>query len=207
MNYYENMLKNIEELVELNPVEAYKQIEEELDMPYVPKDVFNKLLELKSKINIINNNSFTLSEDDIIDFLHSNEQKQIIAVNQLDKLNLRDHLDICKEFLISDGNMNAKVFLISSLINQDINEQLVVKKDNQKIEFNPSLISTPENTKFFNDVMKLLSDHYFKNPDMLRMSQDILYRECMMYLPLEHSENEADKVFKDIVSELDNMFN
>ena len=129
MDYYKELVSNIEKAIESADYDkASKLIDDELSLPYVPKDVLDRLREFKENIPAKDINR-ALSEEEIREYLKGNEYRQLVAVEQLNKLNLREYYDLCNEYLKSDGFINAKVLLIESLVRQEISDEYTMLKD------------------------------------------------------------------------------
>ena len=137
MNYYEDILKKIEELIDQgNHEDARRLILNELDMPYVPKDFEETLHDLLMQINDTDKNVRKFSEEEILSFLDKDEKYQLIAVSELDRMNLRNHLDVIARYLMNEErSVNAKALLIDSLIAQQIDEPFLYKSKDKEISF------------------------------------------------------------------------
>ena len=98
MNYYEETLEKINKYLNENKIDdALKLIEKELEAPYLPKEFNDELVRLYKENRKIE--SFKLDDDNLEEYLYSTYEKQLIAVNYLDKKNLRDYIDICNKYL------------------------------------------------------------------------------------------------------------
>lgn len=206
MNYYEKMLEKLSSLIKTSPKEALDIINEELKVPYVPKDVLDKLLELKSSIDVDDNDGFSLNVDTIKKYLHEDEDKQCIAVEELSKLNLRDHEDIISDFLLSSGSIRAKVMLIIALKNQESSREYSVLKENKIYPFVPKYIVLPEESSYFKKSIIYLNEYYMKNPDMLQLAKELLYNDYILYLPLTRDLNDVKYITSKITQYIDKSF-
>lgn len=201
-NYYEEIYFNIKELINGKQyLKAKLMIEDELSMPYIPNDFEIKLQEL---LDIINQNEksseLKLNDDEILEYLHSDEYKQIVAVNYLDSLNLRDYLDVVQDFLMSNGSKEAKSLLISSLINQDINQEITMLKDNLEISFIPRYVESIEISDGYVKGLEFISDIFENdNPSLYNLAKDLLIKECFLELPFSFDENEGLIIAKRII--------
>ena len=102
MNYYDEILDRINELIEKGDKDnAVRMIKNELDMPYVPRDLEEKLSELLRKLDDEEHKRPYVSDEQIESFLFKDEQHQLLAVSALDKKNLRNEIPLCKRFLAS----------------------------------------------------------------------------------------------------------
>ena len=201
MNYYDELIQNINNLIENKDYDKAKSlILTELDVAYVPRDIEKKLKEFLRIINENNRHLKTLTDEEIENYLFKDEQSQLIAVNELDKRNIRDYLDICDKYLKSEGFKNAKALLIDSLIKQAIDYQFEYLDDDKVYKFNPKDLKIPQETDGFIEAYKIINDNYMKDPSMQKLAMDLLYKECLLYLPRQASKNEgcicANKIIK-----------
>ena len=199
MNYYDETLVKIEDLIkEENYEEAKRLILNELEISYVPKEFEEKLYDLLSLINEKTFKILHLNIDDIEKYLFMDDLHQLQAVSELDKLNLRDHISLCDKYLKSNCNEAARAYLIQSLIIQQINHVFVCDKNGEKISFNPSNMSNIEETGGYRSCLNALSEVFMKEPSMLQIAHELLYKELLMALPEQLDENDglllADKI-------------
>ncbi len=206
MNYYDEILKKIEELITKDEDKARELIEEELKQAYIPYDTQEKLLEYQDRLR----KSFIkkeLSDEDIISYLKDCKEKQLLAVSVLDKKNLREYIDICNEYLKSDGFINAKVLLVDSLIRQEIGDDIYLNKDGLEFNFIPKFQLPIEESDGFLSGNKYLEEYYLKDPSKLAMAKSLLYKELMLQLPINVEESEGIIIAKDIIEYISDAFN
>lgn len=207
MSYYDEILVKIDNLIKNSDFDtALKVITNELNMPYVPKDIDDKLNSILKDLPK-DDNTKTLSIDEIEKFLYLDKEKQLIAVEALNRLNLRDHLDICNKYLEGDGFINAKVLLIDSLINQDISEELHMVNEGLEYNFIPKYVITPIESLGYKGALKLISDTFMKEPSKLELAKSLLYKECLMALPINYDENDAPLLANKVISFIEEAFN
>lgn len=207
MNYYEKLVKKIDSLIETSPMEALKIIDDELKAPYVPSDILKTLNAYKSKINIENNNDFRLDEDVIRKYLHEDEDKQCLAVQELSKLNLREYEDLISDYLLRKGSLKAKVMLILSLKEQESSKTYSILKDNEIIQFVPNDIVLPDSSEYYKESTKVLNEYYLKNPDMLNLAKELLYNDYIMNLPKQRDIKDVKYITSKIKQYIDKSFN
>ena len=206
MNYYDQILKEIENLiVSKNYDEALDKINEELKAPYIPADVENKLLDFKSLIPIKNTRE-SIDDDKIIELLKGDNNSQLYGVSALNEKNLRNYLDIIEEYLCGDGFINAKVLLIDSLIRQEINEYVKMKDNGLEYEFIPKYVMPVEISDGFVGTLDKLNNYYMKEPSKLLLAKDLLYKECILRLPINVDENDIDELFNKVTNFIDESF-
>lgn len=206
MSYYDDLLNTIDALIaNKNILEAKSLVLNELKMPYIPSDIETKLnayLKDFPKEDM----SHHISIEEIVSYLKEDEEKQLIAVNELSRLNLRDYLDIVSEYLNSDGFINAKVLLIDSLISQDISNELNMVNEGVEYKFIPKYIVPVELSKGYVKAIKLVSDEYMKEPSKLKLAKDLIYKECILALPLSFEEDEAQNLANKAIEYINKCF-
>ena len=207
MNYYDDALLKIENLINDGKYEdALKVIDEELNVPYVPKDIETKLNYLLDEIKPFIHKIESISLEDLEKYLFMDKEHQLIAVSELDKYNLRDYVDLCNKYLSSDGFKNAKVLLIDSLIRQEINEEIHYIDSGMDYTFIPKYIVPIEMSDGFVSSKKLLEDEYMKEPSKLLMAMDLLYKDCLLSLPLNLDKSEGEYIADNIIEYISKAF-
>ena len=206
MAYYEDLLKNVNELINKEDYsKASELIDKELSMPYVPSDIEKALKTALFKIpkeNVVRK----LSDEEIASYLKKDENKQLRAVDELNDRNLREYLDICEEYLMSDGYINAKALLVHSLIYQDINEEIRMINNGIEYKFIPKYVMLPEESLGFKNALDELSNRYMKEPSKLELAKQLLYKECLLALPLNYEEDEALELANKIFEYIEDAF-
>lgn len=210
-NYYDEIYSKINELFEAGAIaEAQKLLNDELNVPYVPKDFEERLKSLQKKFPKEQaEKKFSLTDQQLEDYLKDDAVKQMIAVDYLNTLNLRNYLDIVNEYLASqDGDKNAKALLIASLIEQDINEEVNLYKDGLVITFIPRYAEPVVYTDGFNSGLEFLKDIFANdNPSMYELGFNLLTRICYLNLPFGYETAEGEALAKSIVLYLYDCFN
>lgn len=205
MDYYDKLIERILKIKDKNPSGALALIDEELNLPYIPRDIHTKLNEIKDSIYIPKDNA-NLSYEKIVEYLYASNQKQLIATYKLGEMNLRDHLDLIQDYFKSDGYFEAKVGLIMSLIEQEINHEFVFVKDKIELIFNPIHTPFPDYLPSYKNINKMLTDYYMKDPDKLILADDELYAKFLYFLPVYPLNIDEVKIFNDITSYIDSLF-
>lgn len=208
MNYYDEIINKIENLIDNQEYdEALRLVKNELDVAYIPKDIEEKLHEFLYNLQVHTYKTKTISDEDIEKFLNMDEAHQLLAVNELDHKNLRDYIALCQKYLNSSGFKNGKVLLIDSLIRQEINHEFTYDDSSLTYEFNPSNLKPIEQTDGYLKCLKMLEDHYMKEPSFLIMAKQLLAKEALSILPLSIVEEESEYVFKKITDYIYNALN
>ncbi len=205
MNYYEEILNEIEENIDNGQfLEAERLIRNELSVSYIPRDVERKLNEYLSRIRRDSFEKRSLSDEQIEDYLQKDEIHQLMAVDELNKKNLRNYVDTVQSYLSGNGYLNGKVLLIDSLIRQEINCDFIYNGET----FNPSKIIVPEKSEGFLSALELIRERFMKDPSMMAMAEQLLYKEVLMALPETLNKEEgiaiADKIIVYILNAFEN---
>ena len=208
MNYYDETIEKIKEYIDCNDFLSAKAIIlEELKQVYIPADFEKSLYSYLSIINDNLNANKTYSINDIEAFLMQDEQHQLIAVDYLDKLNLRDYIDICDSYLRQGSYKNGKVLLIDSLIRQQVDHEFTYIDDNNAYNFNPIKIPKIEESDIYKYIYNVLNDYYMKEPSKLMLAIQLLNKEMLLSLPniidIQYGNDIADKIINYIDSAFD----
>lgn len=200
MSYYDDLIKKIDSLIqEKNYQEASSLINKELSMPYVPRDI-ESMLSNKLKNIPISNETKSMQDEDIVLYLKGDETKQLRAIEELNRRNLRDYIDICNEYLKSDSYINAKVLLIESLLRQEISEEITMSQDGVEYTFIPKYIVPPEMSDGYVEAVNILNNKFMKEPSKFELAKQLIYKDCLLALPLSYNKDEgtllAEKAFE-----------
>ena len=195
MNYYDELINNIDTLINNKDYEQAKSIIlNELNLPYIPSEIEQKLNNYLSQIKQATFALKSLTDEDISAYLKASYEKQLIACDELGKRNLRDYIDVCNNYLKSNGFKNAKALLIDSLIRQEINYAFEYVNDSSLLTFNPSKLKVIEETDGFINAKTKLEENYMKDPSKVQMGLELLYKEALLSLPAEISEDVAENI-------------
>ncbi len=206
MNYYDDLLKELEELVKTDEKKARSLIENELSAPYVPKEFEERLKELLEELPA-EKDERSLSDEEIERYLFEEPEKQLVAVSHLARKNLRRELELVEKYLCSEkGYINAKVYLVAALIDQEIGEEIRMEDDTASYEFIPKYVMLPEESPGYLEGDKILQEVYLKDPSRYYLARDILYKETMLKLPVNLEEEEGIQLAEDIVRYVDKAF-
>jgi hypothetical protein len=194
-SYYDEILETIENHIKNKEYdEAKSLILSELKMPYVPVEFEKKLEELNKDIKSESGNQGIreLSEQDIEKYLFADDELQLVAVNKLNTLNLRNYLELISKYLASKPNPSAAALLIDSCIEQKIDETLIYQKDEIDYEFTPVCCLRPFESDGFNEAQSYLEE-WFSNedPSFYEFCLQQLIHECFDYLPLSYELEEG----------------
>ena len=201
-NYYEECLTKIRHLIETNELkEAEMLLHEELSMPYIPLDFEKELNNIAKDIKAsVKSKDIILDDEMLEEYLGGDDYRQILAVNYLDSMNLRNYLPLINKYLIGNGNRECKCLLISSLIDQEINEEITVNKDGLEISFIPKYAEPIEMTDGYNSALNFIKEVFEnENPAFFNMCKELLIKECFYNLPLAYDEEEGIILGKSVI--------
>ena len=113
---------------------------------------------------------------------------------------------MCNRYLKSNGFINGKILLIDSLIRQEINYEFECLKNNKLIRFNPSEIDSIEYSVGYLCCLNTLRERFMKEPSMLYMAEQLLYKEAIMALPFNIDKDNAIKLADKIETYIKDAF-
>ena len=193
-NYYETTLAKLRAyMAQKDYFKALEIISEELKMPYMPKDFEEELRESQRIIQkALQKGEGELSSEEIATYLKGDSYKQFLAIKSLEKLNLRDYLDMIRDYLVFDGDEKAKTVLVALLIEQEIGEEFTIKKRGLEITFIPKYVENVAFSDAYKEGVAYLKDKLENDdPIMYKMAVELLGNYIFSELPLSVSEEEG----------------
>lgn len=194
--YYEEILKKVEtHMNEKDYQSAYRILEEELSMPYIPKDIEEQLIEnynqCRSELRVTESKSY--DEEDIDSLLQGSLEEQFLAIEQLKKSNIRNHFAAIQNYLSrEDLNTLVRSLLIEALMEQNVTDEFTTDVDGLSVCFTPCAIENPMETDGVQEAVKLLRDWFESdNPTFTMMCVETLVKEAYLRLPFNIDEEEA----------------
>lgn len=203
--YYEEIIKEVKKLMEAkNYQEAYAVLEDELSMPYIPKDSENILIalynECRSELQL-NKVERNYDDEDIEMLLQGNLEAQFMAVELLKKSNLRLHLSEIQAYLCDRPHILVRALLIEAMMEQNIAEEVHMVYEDMEITCLPCYIEAPMKAKGAQLAADTLCT-WFENedPSFLTMCMESLIKEMYLRLPFNLDEDEAVPMAMAVVS-------
>ena len=184
-NFYKQTIEDIRKLIKEEKIETAKQIvDQELNMPYIPAKYEKTFLELQGQINfklisdIGPNNNKTIEW--VIEKLFGNEKQQIMALENLNKYNLRTINDKLKERIQSwkPKDKFKQAYLFELLSEQEID--MDIKIENKIL--NPSKHSIFHDKQFL-IALKEIEKHTHKQPQLHEMVINQLQHYALKIFP------------------------
>lgn len=177
-NYYDTLIKDIKLFLENNDYsKAAQLINEELKAPYIPQEVEEHLVEFNQIItrNLANNlkDSFLVwNVDKVAEVMQDtlDQELHLIAFDALRGLNARLILPMIRAYFLNNNIKDEyKTFLIMILLEQKVDEEFLIYKDNGKVELsiNPATFDTTGANNFLANLelqLELLVN--MKNPSL-----------------------------------------
>lgn len=208
-NYYDEILEEIQNLLHAKRYEEAKAlIEKELSMPYIPCEVEEKLKQLFRDYRYESSEKKGIVQKDIDEFLDGlkgDAQQQLLSVQALSKLNLRQYIDEIQQYLMHNPFPEAAALLVESIGEQCIQEEFVWIKDGVEYTFYGDSVIPCAKSQGYLEARKYLKQWLDKNIDMYTMAHMILVHEVFMFLPLSYEAEDALSLAYDVVEEICHM--
>ena len=210
MNFYDELIKEIRKMITEDRLEeAKKRIYEELAIAYVPGAVLEELTSLLDEIDQNEDRELEhLSSSKIRAYLLSDDRrKQLRAANELNRLNVRDYLDLIHSFLGSaDGDAEVKTMVVATLIDQEISEEFKLLKGGMEYDFIPRFVMKVEDSDGYQAAKAYFDKYLFKNPTYFHLALDLFSKEAYHALPLNIDSDEATIMADNIIRHIFRLF-
>lgn len=195
MNYYDELISSVESLIENKKYqEALTSIQEELKMPYVPKEVLIKFeaYEILCQQALKKDKPMKqVSFNELVEGLFEDDFSAMNSIIQLGQMNLRGYLQEIQSLFDRLTNPVLIGLIILQLSEQKIDYEFRIIKNGLEIKFYPVYIENPSNSDGFIIASKLFSDEFFKEPQLQNLLEELLLQETLSYLPLSYCEEEG----------------
>lgn len=196
--YYDDIIKNVEKLLkESSFQDAYKLLEEELSMPYIPQNIEDKLVDMyhKCRNELQLNTIKAYSEEDVDTLLCGNLEEQFLAIEQLKKSNIRNHFEAIQICLSSNVNAFVRAMLIEAMMEQNITDEFITNVEGLEVTFSPCAIEPPMEAEGVNEAIHYLREWFENdNPTFTMMCVETLVKEAYMRLPFNIDEEEGKAI-------------
>lgn len=210
-NYYENVIKKIKKLIDTKEYTSAIQIlTEELNQVYIPRDyedVFHNLYnEAESYLLDDDNQQSLISKKDLEVLLNGDREQQFAAINNLEKLNLRNYTDVISKYFISDNLAQLKGRLLDLCVVQNINFEFDYKLNDEIITVNPTLLESVDEMEFINLAFDYFNNHLYKEPSMIQVSQIALVEKVFSIYPKVFLNDNVEEICTAVIAEVREMF-
>lgn len=196
-NYYEEVLKEIEALMEKEAYEdAFGLCKYELTMPYIPKDVEEVLIDNYNQCRSMmqsEKSGKVIDEDDLESLLKGSFDQQLLAVEQLKKSNIRNHLQLIEDYLKNHPHYLIRSFLVEALMEQNVTDEITMDYNGLEVVFTPCYIEPAMECDGAIAAVETLREWFEnENPSFLMMCVDVLVKEVYLKLPFNVEEDESE---------------
>ncbi len=196
MSYYNDLEQEIQLLIKNQNYElALEKIEDELNMPYVPLKLEEKLYTWQKECQQVLNIPVkgTMDFDMIKQFLLEEDPvSHQAALSQLANFNLRNVLEEIQEILDKQTDPLVISMILLHLIDQEIDEKIRFKKNGLSYEINPRQIEHPVSSDGYKEAYQLLANMTYKEPSLTNLCHQLLVHEVIMALPLIYEQEESE---------------
>lgn len=195
-NYYETLIKELEcNIANKEYKQAYTKLEEELSLPYVPKEYEERLVAMYTQCyHELNQDVMQkkYSEEDIASLLKGTLEEAFSAVTLLKESNIRRHLDEINEYLSKNPHYLIRSLLVEALYEQDIHEEINLDYEGMDVTFIPSYVEMPQQQESLIEAVKMVHEFYEnENPTFLTQCVECMMKEAYFRLPFPLGEDEV----------------
>ena len=206
---YDEILNDIKQALEDGDLEkAHALIDNELNMPYIPPEVEEKLKALNKDLHYQESEKSTKTEiplDDLLRLLKGNEKSQLVASVQLANRNLRNCLDEIKDWLSKNPCVEAASYIIEALSEQKIETEIDYNKNGNLIHFSTKDIKPVIEIPGFIEGAKFLRKYLEVNhPDILQMTWAIFVHSAYINYPDQFTPQEGLDAAMTAIEEVSN---
>lgn len=180
-------------LIKLNEEnKALELVEEELSQPYIPISWSEKFVDLKKELlahGSNGSNKTTLSDEEVEEKLNSTEElDNLLAINFLQKHNIREFLSIINDFLIVEENSyKIKTLLVEALASQQVHLKLQVAKFGTLHEVDTTFINNQENVQILKELEEYITN-LTDNISVVNFSKELFVHYYVHYFPVVKKE-------------------
>ena len=192
--YYEDILKKVETLMkDAQFDEAYAILDEELSMPYIPREYEEPLIAYYNQCRSeCKWKDTAVREEDIETLLKGSLEEAFLAIEQLKKSNIRNHMDAVADYLSQNPHYLVRSLMIEAMMEQNITDEVSVDIDGLEVTFSPCSLDAPMESEGALEAVNYLKDWFENdNPTFTMMCVETLVKEAYLRLPFNIEEDEA----------------
>lgn len=206
-NYYTEIIEEITSLIQDEKFEeADVLLKRELQMPYVPGDVEEKLRALKKDIQYARSEKSQnkeLSIDTLLSQLHGSAESQLSAVESLCKRNLREYIEEVQDYLAHEPNTEAASLLIDAIAQQEIGDEFTYCKEGIEYTFWGDAVTPVAKCEGLLEALRYLYEWLgVKYPSLYEMGKKMLVHKVYVSLPLTYEKEEGMYLAYDVCENL-----
>lgn len=202
-SYYQNLLQEIVTLFSQGQTsKAQAKLENELEMPYVPADVYDALQAVKEEHAASSLSAQGLpSAETLSQWCSGTEAQKEKAAVLLQKMNLRQFRPEVQK-LLKDPKLvqEFKGELIEALMEQGIQDSYAMDRNGVQIEFIPSAIVPKEKDSVYLKARRLFDDWFYAdNPAFAGFCEQLLDQELLEMRPFDFEGSDPEALASSIV--------
>jgi hypothetical protein len=203
-NYYQELITRIAEHISREEYqEASELIEEELKLPYVPMDTYDRLISFRDQIKGYLSKEPSarfLSEKEVFEGLCRGGENAYQAISFLKKVNIREYLDIIQEYLLSDQTDRMIISVLFDLCRQqEVGRELQYCDNGCWHSVRPSLLEDVTDNETFAQTLGLLQERFEnRNPSFMQLCFGMLGEYAYLRYP-QPLDKDSEKLTDQIV--------
>lgn len=206
-NYYTEVIEEIESLIGDGKYdEADVLLKRELQMPYVPLDVEDKLRSLKKDVQYARSDKEErrdISVDTVLQKLHGTAEEQLSAVENLCERNLRNLVEEIQDYLEHEPNLEAASLLIDAIATQEVGDEFTYNKDGIEYTFWGDAVTPVCRSEGLKEALHFLYEWLgLKYPSIYEMAKKMLIHEAYTALPLTYEKEEGKVLAYEVAENL-----
>ncbi len=184
-DYYKEVVTEIKQLIKIDPEKAYKKLEEELNMPYIPEIYeaqFSELLnDLRSELLGNTNVNNELSKDEVLEILKTNDSlKTAMALTKLKDLNIKSFIQDISFILKSKDTPDiVKTVIYEYCVEQEIDFKFTWNN----IEVNPKAIGSTIELPIYQKAFSFIEENINQNPSLKELAFKYLELYALKQFP------------------------
>ncbi len=195
-SYYKEILHTIRtHISEQNYEKAFRLLEDELAMPYIPKQSEQELIELYNECRSelrAQKGQRSYQEADLEALLYGDMDEALMAVELLKNSNLRQHLDLIAQYLNRECPVLIRALLIDAMMEQDIQVEMHTQINGMEVSFLPNYIEPVMQAEGAVLAANTLCEWFeHEDPNFLTMCMESLIQECYLHLPFNIALDEG----------------
>lgn len=184
---------------------AIDELKEELSMPWVPSkyekmfnETYDSLLKKRAQSGKLINQFDLYSDEELAAIINEQTSRNlvILALDQLQKRNIRLFLPLLKRYLADANRPNdIKTMIIELLSNQGIDEDVKIVSKNNVIEVNPSKTKSLMDYPSIKIILEIIEKkNVDKNTTINEISEELLISYLASIYPIDITEDEYNLV-------------
>lgn len=186
-DYYRETLEKLHHLMDQGDYsEARSLIQTELNLPYVPREFEQQLLELRRDLPRVTSQTATIYTDidDILSALDGSSEVQMKAIISLQSLNVRDFVNEIGNYLEESHDDQLKKSVLMVLMAQHVDQVFGLELNGRWVQLNPRTLVNPLEAEAYAAALQLVDDFLGQNePSLVIMAQQMITERVIQDFP------------------------